>query len=333
MNQSPALPLLLQAALSTRSKRIGFIHAFAHPLLTELNQAVADLDIEQSFKPAIDELKQLGLSTNKLSGSYDLILLIPSKDKLQSLGWMATAFAHLVDGGKLLLACENQYGAKSYDSALKKIAGISVSNSKSKCRLCSAKKTSALDIGLQQAWIEAALPKRLDSHGLWAQAGLFSWKSADVGSKLLLEHLPEMEGEGLDLCCGYGLLSHSILHKSANIKQLHMFEAESLALDCAKKNVKAFEQVSFYHLDATKDSLPKHLDWIVCNPPFHTGQSRDVELGQTIVTCACEALKYNGNLYVVANRQLPYEKILKAQLREVEIIAVGNGFKVIRGRK
>lgn len=333
MNESPALPLLLQAALRLECKNIGFINAFAHAELRALQVKAKTLNLVQTFKPDVDDLKAIGFETQPLAKERDCILLFPSKDKVQTLGWIAYAFQHLIDGGKLLIACENQYGAKSYESALKKITGSAQSMSKSKCRFMSAKKSAALDMDLQQRWLAAALPKQMDTHGLWAQAGLFSWKSADVGSALLLKNLPKLEGEGMDLCCGYGLLSAEILKHSPAIKQLHMVEAESLALACAKRNVEGFEQVLFYHLDAAKDDLPKHLDWIVCNPPFHTGQSRDVELGKTIVTRACDALKYDGVLYMVANRQLPYEKILQSQLREVECVAVGNGFKVLRGKK
>jgi len=333
LNDSPALPLLLQAALTSGYNNIGFINAFAHPLLSDLKTKSDKLCLVQSFKPDVDDLKANGFQTDPLADDLDCILLIPSKDKIQNLGWMAEAFNHLVEGGKLLFACENQYGAKSYEAALKKIAGTAQSNSKSKCRLISAKKTAALDTVLQQVWLDDAKPKRLDSHGLWAQAGLFSWKAADVGSSLLLKHLPALEGEGMDLCCGYGLLSAALLKKSPNVKRLHMVEAEALALACAKRNVEGFESVAFYHMDAAKEDLLKHLDWIVCNPPFHTGQNRDVELGKTIVTRACESLKYNGELYLVANRQLPYEKILKTSLSEIEQVAVGDGFKVLRGQK
>lgn len=338
MNESPALKLVLTSVLGFTTKRTAFINAYAHPLILDVKENTQELTVFQSFKPAINDLKAIGCMPDTLHGQFDRILMIPSKDKAQSLAWMALAFNHLVDGGKVSMACENQYGAKSYELALKKLAGTASSTSKSKCRLLSAKKTSALDVALQQSWFEDAKPMRLQTHGLWTQAGLFSWKTADVGSQLLLEHLPLLEGEGMDLCCGYGLLSIHVLMVSQNIKRLHMVDAEDLALDCAKKNIEGLRQIthdktSYHHLDAAVETLPKHLDWIVCNPPFHTGQTRDVELGKTIVTRACESLKYNGQLYMVANRQLPYEKILREHLREVDVIAVGKGFKVLRGKK
>ena len=318
-------------------KRVAFINATAHSLLPELAQQTNTCVLNQTFKPYILELNALGLPVSDVQGKFDLVLLIPSKDKKQSLGWMALAFEHLSDYGKLMVACENQYGAKSYESALKKLAGQVAASSKCKCRLFSAKKNATLNIELQQQWLDASQPSRVESHGLWAQAGLFSWKAADIGSQLLLQYLPVFQGKGMDLCCGYGLLATHVLKASPSITHLHLVEAESLALDCAKKNVAdavaGDAVVSFHHLDAANENLPRHLNFVVCNPPFHTGQSRDVELGQTIVNKACGALTHGGEVYLVANRQLPYEHILKAHLREVECLAVGDGFKVIRGKK
>ncbi|WP_051938270.1 methyltransferase [Ghiorsea bivora] len=345
--ESPVLSLLLKAAINAAPKRVAFINVTAHPLLLELTQQAGECVLSQTFKPYILDLDALGLSVSDMQGQskhaqpnhtqFDLVLLIPSKDKKQSLGWMAQAFALLNEHGKLMVACENQYGAKSYESALKKLAGQVAASSKRKCRLFSAKKTATLNVGLQQQWLDASQPSLIESHGLWAQAGLFSWKTADIGSQFLLKHLPVFQGKGMDLCCGYGLLAAHVLKTSQSITHLHLVEAERSALDCAKKNVADIVTddgvVSFHHLDAANENLPRHLNFVVCNPPFHTGQSRDVELGQTIVNKACGALTHGGELYLVANRQLPYEHILKAHLREVECLAVGDGFKVIRGKK
>ncbi|MDQ7002646.1 MAG: methyltransferase [Ghiorsea sp.] len=335
MTESPALTLLLQAALKAAAKRVAFIHAAAHPLLLTLAQQADTLLLSQTFKPNIIALEALGLTTSAMQGQFDLILLIPSKDKKQTLGQVAQAFTHLTESGQLIVACENQYGAKSYESALKKLAGRVGATSKSKCRLFSAKKTDALNVELQQQWLDEAKPHVIESHGLWAQAGLFSWKKADVGSQLLLQHLPVLQGKVMDLCCGYGLLAAHMLQTSHAMTQLHLVEAEALALACAQKNTMDADagMISLHHLDAASEGLPKHLNFVVCNPPFHTGQDRDVALGQTIVSKACGALTHGGELYLVANRQLPYENILKEQLRDVQCLAAADGFKVLRGKK
>ncbi|MDQ7000245.1 MAG: methyltransferase, partial [Mariprofundus sp.] len=147
-----------------------------------------------------------------------------------------------------------------------------------------------------------------------------------------IKQLPVLHGIGMDLCCGYGLLTEYILHLSTDIKQIHLVEADWLALDCARQNTAAWQDIVQSHWkDAVLESLPKQLDWVVCNPPFHSGQSRDVKLGQSIVLHACQSLKKGGCLYLVANRKLPYENLIRSELRQCEILTEADGFKVIRG--
>ncbi|MDQ6968875.1 MAG: methyltransferase, partial [Mariprofundus sp.] len=282
-------------------------------------------------------MSQMGLeaatSLTKTDNLYDLVLLLPSKNKQQTLGWMAAAMCLLCDGGTLIMACANIYGAKSYESSLQQLAGNIISRSKSKCRIFSSRKSNALDPALQKQWSDAALPKPVASHALVAQPGLFSWDHADTGSQLLMDHLPDnLAGNGMDLCCGYGLLSEYLLRTSAAITTLHLLEADALALGCATQNTDSWQQkVQAHWCDATSDELPAKLDWIVCNPPFHRGQTRDVELGQRIIRHACRALKRRGALYVVANRKLPYEALLQSELSHCQTIIEANGFKIIKG--
>ncbi len=332
-----AIELLYQAAIEHPASRILIINAHAHTLLSPLSN-VCELELHQSFKPEHDSLQSLGLKTSaSLSENehqlYGLVLLLPSKNKQQTYGWMATAMQRLIDGGKLIMACANVHGAKSYESAMQHLAGNIRSRSKSKCRIFSATKTGSLDSALQKKWRDTALPKVIASHGLITQPGLFSWDHADIGSQLLLDHLPEsLSGNGMDLCCGYGLLCEQLLRTSTTINTLHLLESDALALECATRNTAVWQHKTQAHwLDATCDDLPEELDWIVCNPPFHSGQTRDIELGKIIIQRACESLKRGGVVYVVANRKLPYEALMRCKLTQCQSIIEANGFKIIKG--
>jgi len=234
-----------------------------------------------------------------------------------------------------LMACANNHGAKSYESSLKTLAGGVSSSSKSKCRIFSARKSVSLNSELADQWIEDAKPRSVDSHGLIAQPGLFSWEKPDIGSQLLLKHLPDaITGTGMDLCCGYGLLSAHLLVNNPDIKSLYMIEADRLALHCAEANTENWKaKVEPHWLDAATEPLPLKLDWIVCNPPFHTGQTRDVDLGQTIIANACKSLKRGCKLYMVANRKLPYEAVLDRMLMGHQTVTQADGFKVIEATK
>ncbi len=351
-----AIELLYRAALEIRSERILVINAQAHPLLLTIKEQCSHLDIQQHFKPEFAAIEHIGLSVSPHwpdSGNmYDLILLKPSKNKQQTQAWMALAFNSLKDSGHIIVACANEHGAKSYESALEKLAGNIASRSKSKCRIFSARNSAAFNSELAKQWIDTALPCRIDSYGLISRPGLFSWNRADTGSSLLLDQLPELSGIGMDLCCGFGLLAEQVMHKQmireqmvrkqmvrkqmireqTGVEKIHLVEADILALDCAIRNTQPWQQHILSHWsDATSDPLPSDLDWVVCNPPFHTGQNRDVGLGQSIALRACASLKRGGSLYLVANRKLPYERLLQSELQSCQTLIETNGFKIIKG--
>ena len=285
----PAIQLLYQAAIETLDnspKRIVIFNAHSNPLLKKIAEQCDRLALLQHYKPEYNELKRIGLECSQnIETNKDVALLIPSKSRQQTLGWMAEAMTNLVDGGKLIVSCANAHGARSYEKALKELAGNIGSSSKSKCRLFSTRKSATLDMELTQQWIADAQPRQVKTHGLISQPGLFSWEKPDIGSQLLLKYLPEtLHGRGMDLCCGYGLLSEQLLKTSPDIEMLYLVEADRLALQCAGQNTKSWqEKVEPHWLDAAADPLPLKLDWIVCNPPFHRGQAQDVPLGQSII--------------------------------------------------
>lgn len=333
----PAIQLLYQSALDSLNGdlHVAIVNAHADPLLREIANK-SDLTVTQHFKPEFDALARMGVNCPEaLEDEFELIMVIPSKNKQQTLGWMADAMGHLNEGGKLLMACANSHGAKSYESALKKLAGNIASSSKSKCRIFSARRTNGFDRELETTWLEDAMPRIVDSHGMLSQPGLFSWDRADTGSELLLEHLPDnLNGTGIDLCCGWGFIARHILEHNPAVETLHLVEADRLALNCAIENMKQWQdRVQNHWLDAAAGALPLKLDWVVCNPPFHTGHATDIGLGQKIIEGACASLKRNGCLWMVANRKLPYEATLDKRLMRHRIVIQDQGFKVIEAIK
>ncbi|MDX8390839.1 MAG: methyltransferase [Mariprofundaceae bacterium] len=324
----------LQAIEGKSGLRVAVINAQIHPLLVRLLTHVESYQVLQHYKPKSDALSNAGFVPSlELEGSYHLIVIIPTKNKKQTLAWMADASDCLCDHGMMMGAAANIHGGKSYGEALKLLAGNGYSESKSKCRVFVARDIGSWDQVLRMQWQQAGKIIRMEEYGLFSQPGLFSWNRADPGSQLLLQYLPRsLEGVGMDLCCGYGLLASSLLPHHPNIQHLHLVDADRLAIQCATKNTDKYRSKSTCHwLDAVADPLPNHLDWVVCNPPFHEGQLRSVELGEQIIARACRLLKPGGKLYLVANRKLPYEFALTTNLKRVTTLVQRDHFKVIEG--
>jgi 16S rRNA (guanine1207-N2)-methyltransferase len=66
------------------------------------------------------------------------------------------------------------------------------------------------------------------------------------------------------------------------------------------------------------------------NPPFHTARAPDPALGAAFIRAAHRGLLPDGVLYMVANRHLPYEPVLKALFRQVEEVGGDGAFRVSR---
>ena len=52
-----------------------------------------------------------------------------------------------------------------------------------------------------------------------------------------------------------------------------------------------------------------------------------------VLSRACASLRIGGQLWAVANRQLPYERTLYEAAGEVHVVAQEKGFKVLMARK
>ena len=143
-------------------------------------------------------------------------------------------------------------------------------------------------------------------------AGIFSSDHIDPGSQLLASHLPAgLHGIVADLGAGWGFLSEAILRRCPGVQRLDLFEADARALAHARRNLAAHDRETTFHWHDVTTGLPGAYDAIVMNPPFHTGQATDVDLGRAFLKTAAAALKRGGKLWLVANRQLPYEAVLE----------------------
>ncbi|TNC49339.1 class I SAM-dependent methyltransferase [Rubellimicrobium rubrum] len=163
--------------------------------------------------------------------------------------------------------------------------------------------------------------------GLFSQPGVFSADGADRASLMLTEALPpKLPRRMADFGAGIGVLALAALARDG-VESLDLIEAERLALDCARLNVKD-ERARFLWEDA-RHGVRGPYDGIVMNPPFHVGRRPEPELGLAFIQAAAKALTPSGQLWLVANRHLPYEAALAELFRNVQEIGGNAGFKLL----
>lgn len=175
-----------------------------------------------------------------------------------------------------------------------------------------------------------AAPRRLPG-GFVTRAGVFSADGPDPGSQLLAAALPErLPARVADLGGGWGWLAAQILARDG-VETLDLVEADHAALDCARANLRD-PRLRFHWADVTRFAPEAPFDAVVMNPPFHAGRTADPALGAAFIAAAARMLAPQGRLWLVANRQLPYEAALQAAFREVEALPGSGAFKLLAAR-
>lgn len=172
-----------------------------------------------------------------------------------------------------------------------------------------------------------------DADGFKTAPGVFSADGVDPASALLRDALPADLGRRVgDLGAGWGYLSAAILEQT-QVETLHLVEADHVALECARLNLAEDARAKFHWADATTWKAPAPLDAIVMNPPFHTTRSAEPELGQRFITSAASNLSPRGQLWMVANRHLPYEDILAKTFAKVTEVCGNGRFKLLHAAR
>jgi 16S rRNA (guanine1207-N2)-methyltransferase len=197
-------------------------------------------------------------------------------------------------------------------------------------RICTVRAPSSFE-SVNAAISEGAA--RLDpSLALWTQPGVFSWNRVDPGTALLLENLPPFSGVGADLGCGIGLLSRKIL-KISGVRELHLLDLDGRAISCARLNLPD-PRAHFHWADLRAfGGIPTGLDFVVTNPPFHDGGTEDQDLGKAFLTQASYLLRAGGVCWIVANRHLPDEELLRSVFHRVTVRAESSAFKIYEAHR
>jgi len=282
-----------------------------------------DITCEQSSRP--DFLKLKNATPRIEGGAWPLGLVLLTKHKEENFANIARAWSLLQRGGTLVCAGSNDDGAASLERQVGKVFGLTDTLSKFHSRVFWVAKGDRLP---PDYWRGLSGLQPVGDSSWLSKPGIFSWDRIDDGSALLARHLPsDLEGHVADFGCGWGYLARQMLQPA--VAHIDLIDSEHLALDAVRANV-TDARASFYWLDLTREPAPATYDTIVCNPPFHTGRASTPALGQAIIEAAARSLRPGGRFYMVANRGLPYEPILKASFASFETLADNNKFRVTR---
>ncbi|UXM95025.1 class I SAM-dependent methyltransferase [Bartonella sp. HY329] len=295
------------------------------------------LDNIQTWRPSFLRLQhsgfncQIGLTDGKL---YDGGFLMLSKHKLYNQQLFLQLLKVVKPQGTIIICGDKNLGVQSMRKWVSQFFDIDGNLAKyhGQCFWFTRPDT----ISYQQ--IEPTQSNALTfDNQFTTEPGMFSHGKIDPGSQLLIDVIPsDIRGQVADFGAGWGFIAARLLQKFAKISQLDLFEADYHALEAAKNNLAAIaasRNVTYNWYDLLTEKPENSYDWIISNPPFHEGRSSDSSIGQNFIAKAFDALKPKGQLMLVANRQLPYERLLSEKFHTVEKRVEQQGFKVIYARK
>ncbi len=133
-------------------------------------------------------------------------------------------------------------------------------------------------------------------------SGVFSKSEVDFGSRVLIETFENssIEGPILDVGCGYGPIGIAVA-KSFPLKQVHMVDVNTRAIELAKKNAMKnnVENVEIYESDGLSSVKEEGFSAILTNPPIRAGKETVFRFYEE----ASKKITPGGSLWVVIQKK------------------------------
>jgi 16S rRNA (guanine1207-N2)-methyltransferase len=271
----------------------------------------------------------------------DVVAIRIPTEKLAMLQLLVDAFSILRIGGRCSIAGATNEGVKSAARVLQELFGnATVVGHDSGHRVVMAVKRStdfANGESVQSpylqhdAFLEIDATLRGQTLKLFSRPGVFSWEHIDEATEILADTMEVRAGESvLDLGCGIGVLG-MVAAQLSGTGAIHFADVDSEAVRCTQR---AIDQAGLANCavspsDVGAAVMQQRFDVVVCNPPFHVGKTTDLEVPAQFILDAWQVLKPGGRMYLVANRTLPYEKIVHQRFGNVTAAHDGPRFKVL----
>lgn len=302
----------------------GRIAVFGPPAGADLSALPKDrVLVVQGFRPDHDAWAARGYRvTPEADGEFGAAVIFLPRARGRARAWVAEAAMRVAPGGPIWIDGQKTDGVDAMLKELRTHVPVSEPYSKAHGK---AFRFPAPGPEVFAPWVAAPLSP---APGFTTLPGVFSADAVDRGSAVLAAALPaRLPARVADLGAGWGWLAAQVLDREG-VEEVHLIEADHAALSCARANV-TDPRARFHWADATAFAPEARFDAVVTNPPFHAGRAADPALGAAFIRAAAGMLRPEGRLWLVANRHLPYERVLGECFREVAEVGGDAGFKVL----
>ncbi|KWU00567.1 16S rRNA (guanine(1207)-N(2))-methyltransferase RsmC [Vibrio toranzoniae] len=263
----------------------------------------------------------------------DLVMLYWPKAKAEAEYLLAMLFAKLGKEIEIVVVGENRSGVKSIEKMFAPYGKVVKYDSARRCSFywgqCFEQpqsfnlqdwfKTYTVNIGEQSLTVKS-LP------------GVFSHGEFDVGSQLLLDTLPKLKGKVLDFGCGAGVLGAVMASRNPDI-ELEMCDISAFAVASSQATLEANGLTGKVFASDVYSDTAQDYQFIISNPPFHSGLDTSYSATETLLAQAPKHLKHAGELFIVANSFLKYIPIIEQSFGKCATLNKTTKFAIYHANK
>lgn len=295
---------------------------------TYTDSYVSKMGISQNSHQRIQPISKL----SELNGLYDYVLIQIPKNMSFFEDILCHLTQHLHAQSKVICTSMVKHLAPtSFDLLNKYIGKTSTSLAQKKARLVFA--------DFEKTVVQSPYPMsvKIENFDLpfTHHSNLFSRDKLDIGTRFFLEHIPKGDFKSiLDLGCANGIVG--IKAKMINPYARILFSDDSaMAIESAKTNYENHfqDEAGFYWTNCFEGQPKNSLDLVLCNPPFHQGNTIGDFIAWQMFQDAHDSLRPGGIHRVIGNSHLGYQVKLKKLFGNSSIVATNSKFIICDARK
>lgn len=295
---------------------------------TYTDSYVSMMGIRNNSQQRIQPINQL----SAFNGLYDFVLIQIPKNMSFFEDILCHLTQHLHSQSKVICGSMVKHLAPtSFDLLNKYIGKTSTSLAQKKARLVFA--------DFEKTQVQSPYPVSVKIESFETpfinHSNLFSREKLDIGTRFFLEHIPRGDFKSiLDLGCANGIIG--IKAKMINpAAKIYFSDDSAMAIESARTNFENnFKDEANYFWTNCFEGQPKNsLDLVLCNPPFHQGNTIGDFIAWQMFQDAYDTLKVGGTLRVIGNSHLGYQIKLKKLFGNSNIIATNSKFIICDARK
>jgi 16S rRNA (guanine1207-N2)-methyltransferase len=276
--------------------------------------------------------------------SYDAAFIQIPKGRKLTRRWLLQAYQGLIPGGKCYISGSNKAGIQSSIKDGMELFGNGLLLAYKKGnRISRFDKLPdspplpdwALTPGIcSGTWFEHSIS--ISDHNFLVRSlpGVFSYDHLDAGTQILLATPMDISGcKVLDVGCGYGLIGAYAAINGAG--WVDLVDNDLLAVASSEETlaINMVMNATVYAGDLLAPVSQKKYDLILSNPPFHAGHAVDFQIAEAMIRQSYRALNPHGQMTIVANRFIPYDRLINEIFGNVSCLSESGRFHVLSGKK